>query len=101
VFYTPQDSDSYLKLVDVSSDSAQFISEGAAGNQVPLNGNGLTPKINSLEDIFSLVTAQSMCITGTSLNAEFFWNPKQIFTTIQDSEEDAISSCIAPVKRNK
>jgi len=42
-----------------------------------------------------------MCITGTSLNAEFFWNPKQIFTTIQDSEEDAISSCIAPVKRNK
>ena len=62
---------------------------------MPLNGNGSTAQINSLQDIFDLVESEYMCLSGTNLNAEFFWNPKTLFDTIQEKEEAAINSCIS------
>lgn len=94
VFYTPQDSTSLIQLVDASSDSAIFIAAGETGDDIFLSGNGVTNRINTLQDVFDLVENEFICIQGTNLNAEFFWNPKKIFDTIQDKENDAINACI-------
>ncbi|MEM4364137.1 MAG: hypothetical protein QXS90_02555, partial [Candidatus Diapherotrites archaeon] len=60
--------------------------------------NGVTKKISTLEDIFDLTKEGYVCITGTNLNAEFFWNPKKLFETIQNKEEEAINACITKTK---
>ncbi|MCR4335508.1 MAG: hypothetical protein NUV57_03150, partial [archaeon] len=95
VFYTPQDSDSYLQLVDVSSDNANLIGSTESGKLVRLNGNGITSNVASMEDVFNLVKDEYVCITGTNLNTEFFWNPKKIFESFENKEEDAINACIS------
>ena len=95
VFYTPQNSDSYLQLTDVSSDSAILIGSRVEGKKVQLNGTTNTKNISTLEDVFDLVKSDYLCISKTSLNAEFFWNPKKVMDSIQSKEEDAINSCIS------
>ena len=95
VFYTPQDSDSYLQLIDVASDNAKLIGATVSGTKTPLNGNGITSDISTVEDVFDLVSDEYLCVSGTSINAEFFWNPKKIFATIENNEEQAINACIS------
>lgn len=94
VFYTPQGSNSSVSLTDVSSEDTVLISS-ISGQRVPLNGNGVTSQINTLEDVFNLVNDEYVCVSGTNLNAEFFWNPKKLFTTIKAKEDEAINACIA------
>ncbi len=98
VFYTPQDSLSYLQLADVASDSAKLISASVTASKVELNGNTATSRINTLEDVFNLVKDEYMCVSGTNINAEFFWNPKKLFMTIESKEEAALNACITKQK---
>ena len=100
VFYTPQDSVSYLQLVGVASDEAKLITSKVTADRVELNGNGKTAKITSVEDIFNLVKDEFMCVSGTNINSEFFWNPKKVFSTIQANEEAALEACI-PAQINR
>ena len=79
VFYTPQDSTSILQLVDAASDDAKLVTIDEQGDDVFLSGNGVTNRIDTLQDVFDLVQDEYICIQGTNLNAEFFWNPKKIF----------------------
>ena len=60
-----------------------------------MRGRGVTRKINSVQDVFDLVDEEFVCVSGTNINAEFFWNPKKLFTLIQPKEEGAINACIA------
>ncbi len=96
VFYTPQGSVSQLKLVDIASDDAELITAQTKGKTVNLNGNDATPQINTLQDVFNRVKDGYVCVTGTNLNAEFFWNPKKIFeiTSFQKVEEASLQACI-------
>ena len=99
VFYTPQESDSYLQLTDVASDDAVLVSASSTAKKVPLNGNGATDDISSMQDVFNLVQDGYMCVSGTNLNAEFFWNPKKVFETFQGKEEAALDACIQATNR--
>ncbi len=100
IFYTPQDSDSRLEIVDIASDEARLIGT-TTGKRVPLNGNGVTPRITSLQDIFNLVKDEYICITGSNIKSEFFWNPKKLYSTILPKEEEAINQCIASPNTRK
>ncbi len=100
IFYTPQESDSFIKLSGAASDSARLIGVKAKAQNVQLNGNGVTRKITSVQDIFDLVKGEYMCVSQTSLNTEFFWNPKKIYGLINSKEEDAINACIASENSN-
>ncbi|MEK6957387.1 MAG: carboxypeptidase-like regulatory domain-containing protein [archaeon] len=95
VFYTPQASNSYVQLTDGASDKATLIGAATSGTKVTLNGNGVTSKIGSLQDVFDLVKDEYVCVSGTNINAEFFWNPKKIFSTIQNKEDQALNACIS------
>ncbi len=95
VFYTPQASNSYVQLTDGASDKATLIGAATSGTKVTLNGNGVTSKIGSLQDVFDLVKDEYACVSGTNINAEFFWNPKKIFSTIQNKEDQALNACIS------
>ncbi len=100
IFYTPQDSDSFIKLAGAASDSARLIGVRTKAQNIELNGNGITRKITSLQDIFDLVGEEYMCVSSTNINAEFFWNPKKIYDIINSKEEDAINACIASESSN-
>lgn len=103
VFYTPQGQEASIQLVDVASDSAKLIGTKGSGKSLPLNGNGVTPQINTLQDVFNLVSQGYMCVSPTNINTEFFWNPKKIFEGALRSQEDAaVNACIGPkVPANK
>jgi len=100
IFYTPQESDSFIKLSGAASDVARLIGVKTKAQNIELNGNDVTRKINSMQDIFDLVANQYMCVSSTSLNSEFFWNPKKIYGLINSREEDAINACIASENSN-
>ena len=68
VFYTPQEGINVMQLVDAASDSATIIAVDEEGRNVFLNGNGVTSKIVSLEDVFDLVEQEFVCVSGTNFN---------------------------------
>lgn len=100
VFYTPQGKDSSLNLV-VYSDNAKFIGEEVEGqNGLPLNGvsgipsNSLSDNIESIEDILDLVKNRYVCVSGSSDNAKFYWNPAKVLEVVQEKEESLAEQCI-------
>lgn len=100
IFYTPQESDSSIKLSGAASDKARLIGIRTKADSIELNGNGITRRINSMQDIFDLVKEEFVCVSGTNINTEFFWNPKKIYSLINAKEEEAINACIASESSN-
>jgi hypothetical protein len=91
--YTPQSSDSRLRLIG-ASDDASFITKGAQGDVVSLNTQTLGKKLNSVQDVFEAVKDEYICISNTGTKTEFWWNPKKVFTLIQQQQDNVINQCI-------
>ena len=102
VVFTPQNTSSLLQRGTYSNDMA-LIGINAGGSQIALNGvPGMplnsygTSGINSVEDVFELVSEGKVCIIGADnrISSQFFWNPKVILEELSDERSQAEEACI-------
>ena len=91
--YTPQSSDSTMKLVS-ASDTAKLITKGAEGSIVSLNTETLGKELSTVEDVFDAVKDEYICISNTESKTEFWWNPKKVMELVQEQEDSVINECI-------
>ncbi|MCH7902874.1 hypothetical protein IIC68_03915, partial [archaeon] len=88
IIYTDPLKDTVMKVIQGPSD-LEFLSADESGNVVGLNGvagmpynnfaGGTQGMVNSLQDIFTLVELEQVCVTNTGNNTQFWWNPKVIY----------------------
>lgn len=88
IVYTDPLKDTVMKVIQGPSD-LEFLSADESGNIVGLNGvagmpfnnfaGGTQGMVNSLQDIYSLVEQEQVCITNTGSKTQFWWNPQVIY----------------------
>ncbi len=95
IFFTPQAKTARLYKV-TAAESMELISLAAAGEAIELQGVSGLQQVQSVEDIFSLVTDEKVCITGydNSTQTEFFWNPKFVLDALKVQRQQAEGQCL-------
>ncbi|MEM4257123.1 MAG: hypothetical protein QXD98_02065 [Candidatus Diapherotrites archaeon] len=75
IYYTNPKESFSLKA---QSQNVSFITQYYSGNEVSLSNNQ-EKQVQTMQDIFKLVEAKEVCVTGFGQKTEFFYNPKAIY----------------------
>ncbi len=101
IMFTPQGKKGVMKRV-AASDTMELIGPDNRGNQIALGGvpgqrlNAFgAGNIQSIEDIIQLMREDRVCmVSGNSVSATFFWNPKPVLDALQNQAKQATRACI-------
>lgn len=93
VFFTPPGKESVIFRSGANEEMKFITSSSLVAERVGLDGS-VQARIGSVKEVFDQVRGNNICVSGTGVKQEFWWNPKAVLDKLADREKEVEQTCI-------